>query len=86
MLVEAGLSPFESLKTATVNPAKFHSLSDSLGTIEEGKIADLVLLEANPLVDISNTKKINLVVLNGRLFDRKALDKILADVENAAKN
>lgn len=86
LLVKAGLSPFESLKTATLNPAKFHNLSDSLGTIERGKIADLVLLDANPLEDIGNTKKINSVVLNGRLFDRKTLDKLLTDVENAAKN
>ena len=55
-----------------------------LGTIEKGKLADLVLLDANPLADISNTRKINTVVLNGRLLNRKTLDKMLADVEAAA--
>lgn len=83
-LVEAGLSPAEALQSATVNPAKFFGKEKELGTIEKGKLANLVLLDANPLENISNTKKINAVVLNGRLFDRNALDKMLADVENAA--
>jgi imidazolonepropionase-like amidohydrolase len=55
---QAGLSPLEALRTATVNPAKFFSMLDSMGTIEQGKVADLVLLEANPLEDIRNTQKI----------------------------
>lgn len=86
LLVEAGLSRLEALRAATINPAKILGKQNLFGTIEAGKIADLVLLDANPLEDISNTKKINLVVLNGRLFDRKALDKMLAEVENAAQN
>ena len=85
MLVEAGLTPMHALQAATFNAAKFFNKSDSLGTIEKGKLADLILLDANPLDNIGNTKKINAVVLNGRLFDRNALDKLLADVENAAK-
>ncbi|MCA1622904.1 MAG: amidohydrolase family protein [Acidobacteria bacterium] len=56
-----------------------------LGTIEKGKLADLILLDANPLADISNTRKINSVVANGKLLDRKTLDKMLADVEATAK-
>lgn len=57
LMVEAGLSPFEALETATINPAKFLHLDKELGSVEKGKIADLVLLNANPLEDISNTKK-----------------------------
>ncbi len=84
LLVQAGLTPLEALQTATINPAKFFGKEKVLGTIEKGKLADLVLLDANPLEDIDNTRKINAVVLNGHLLDRAALDKLLADVEAAA--
>jgi imidazolonepropionase-like amidohydrolase len=57
----------------------------SFGSVEPGKIADLVLLSANPLEDIGNTRKISVVVANGRLFDRAALDQALKSVEAAAK-
>ena len=83
--VEAGFTPMESLQTATSNPAKFLGMEASFGSVEPGKIADLVLLSANPLRDIRNTQKITAVVANGRLFDRVALDEILASVEAAAK-
>ncbi len=85
LLVIAGLTPVEALRSATLNPAKFLGMDKTLGTIEVGKFADLVLLDANPLEDIRNTQKIKAVVSNGRLFDRKALDKLLADAEGAAK-
>ncbi len=85
IFVQAGLSPFEALKTATVNPAKFMRREKDLGTIEKGKLADLVLLDANPLLNISNTRKINAVIMNGRYLSREFLDKMLADVEAAAK-
>ena len=85
LFVIAGLTPAEALRTATLNPAKFSGLEKTLGTIEVGKIADLVLLDANPLEDIRNTQRIKAVVANGRLFDRKALDKLLADAEGAAR-
>jgi hypothetical protein len=81
LMVIGGLTPSESLRTATLNPAKFLGLEKTLGTIEPGKIADLVLLDADPLADIRNTQKINAVITNGRLFDRKALNDMLARVE-----
>ena len=80
-MVKAGLSPMVTLQTATLNPARFLGLDKSLGTVEKGKLADLVLLEANPLIDIRNTKRIAAVVANGRLFDRPALDRMLREVE-----
>jgi imidazolonepropionase-like amidohydrolase len=83
--VEAGFTPMESLQTATSNPAKFLGMLATLGSVESGKIADLVLLNANPLEDIHNTRKISAVVARGRLFDRAALDEILTQVELAAK-
>ena len=56
-------------------------MSDSQGTVEPGKLADLVLLEANPLEDISNTQRIRAVVADGRLYRRADLDRLLAEVE-----
>ncbi|HEY9405325.1 MAG TPA: amidohydrolase family protein, partial [Pyrinomonadaceae bacterium] len=58
LLVQAGLTPMEALQTATRNPAKFMGRSDMIGTVEKGKIADLVLLDASPLENIGNTQKI----------------------------
>lgn len=83
--VEAGFSPMESLQTATSNPAKFLNQENDFGTIAPGKAADVVLLAANPLDDIHNTRKIIAVIANGRLFDRKTLDAMLIQVEQAAK-
>ncbi|HET7203786.1 MAG TPA: amidohydrolase family protein [Steroidobacteraceae bacterium] len=80
-LVEAGLTPLETLQTATINPARVLGMSDSLGTVEPGKLADLVLLDANPLEDISNTQRIRAVVADGRLYRRADLDRLLAEVE-----
>ena len=77
-LVEAGLSPLEALRTATLNPARVLEMADSLGAIEPGKLADLVLLDANPLDDIRNTQKIRAVVADGRLYRRADLDRLLA--------
>jgi imidazolonepropionase-like amidohydrolase len=68
LLVEAGFTPMEALQSATVKPAKFLGKLDSLGTIEIGKIADLVLLDANPLENISHTRKINSVIIGGNLI------------------
>jgi imidazolonepropionase-like amidohydrolase len=84
--VEAGFSPMEALQTATSNPAKFFGTESTSGSIAPGKVADLVLLRANPLDDIHNTQKIDAVIANGRLFDRAALDRLLAQVEASAKH
>jgi imidazolonepropionase-like amidohydrolase len=59
-------------------------MEDQTGTVEKGKLADLVLLSANPLEDIANTQKIAAVILNGRYFYRAELDKMLGRVETAA--
>jgi imidazolonepropionase-like amidohydrolase len=83
--VEAGFMPMRSLQTATSNPAQFLGMENSYGSVEPGKVADLVLLNANPLDDIHNTQKISAVVANGRFFDRVALDQMFRQVEAAAK-
>jgi imidazolonepropionase-like amidohydrolase len=79
LLVDAGFTPSEALRAATLNPALFLGLSGSLGTIDAGKIADLLLLDANPLQDIHNTKRIAAVILEGRYLDRLALDRMLRE-------
>lgn len=81
LFVEAGLTPLEALQTATLNPAKFSGQVDSLGTVEAGKIADLLLLEANPLEDIRNTAKIAGVVVGGRFLPEESLQAMLAELE-----
>jgi imidazolonepropionase-like amidohydrolase len=83
--VAAGFTPMEALQTATLNPAKFLGMDDRLGTIEKGKLADMVLLDANPLDDIRNTQKIAAVIVNGRYLSRVDLDQMLAGVEEAAR-
>jgi imidazolonepropionase-like amidohydrolase len=81
LLVEAGMTPMQALQTATVNPAKFLGKSKTHGTIEKGKIADLVLLEADPLENIKNTQRIDAVVVNGKYLPRETLQKTITDVE-----
>ncbi|MBV8052825.1 MAG: amidohydrolase family protein, partial [Acidobacteriaceae bacterium] len=84
IFVQAGFTPMEALQTATRNPAEFLGRLSEMGTVEEGKVADLVLLDANPLDDIHNTRKIHAVVLAGRYFSRGDLDEMLHQVGLAA--
>jgi hypothetical protein len=83
-LVKAGLTPADALRAATLDTVKFLGLQDSLGSVEAGNFADLVLLDANPLEDIRNTQKITGVFMRGRYFDRQALDGLLQKVESKA--
>jgi imidazolonepropionase-like amidohydrolase len=84
--VEAGFTPMEALQTATSNPAKFFGTESTQGSIAKGKLADLVLLDADPLADIHNTRKIAAVIANGHLYDRPALDALLKAAESGAQN
>jgi imidazolonepropionase-like amidohydrolase len=74
LVKEGGLTPFEALQAATRNPPHFFNLQNEIGTIEAGKLADLVLLTANPLENISNTKKIDSVILNGKYISQPNLE------------
>jgi hypothetical protein len=85
LLVRSGLTPIEALRSATYNPAEFLGALDSLGTITQGKVADLVLLDADPLADIRNTRRISLVIANGRVFDTAARAQLLKRVESVLK-
>jgi imidazolonepropionase-like amidohydrolase len=82
--VEAGFTPMDALATATSNPAKFFG-KDDMGAVAPGNVADVVVLEENPLKDIRNVDKISAVVADGRYYDRTHLDGMLAGVEKAAK-
>lgn len=85
-MVAAGLSPMDALRAATYKPAEFLGLLDSLGTVEKGKLAELVLLDANPLSDIANTSRISMVFTGGRVYRRSALDALLNAAEASAKD
>jgi imidazolonepropionase-like amidohydrolase len=80
-LVAAGLSPFDALRTGTVNPAVFFAAEVDAGTIEVGKIADLVLLDQNPFEDIKNIRRVHGTMLRGRWVNRPEIDAILARAE-----
>jgi imidazolonepropionase-like amidohydrolase len=83
LLARGGMSPFEILKSATLEPARYFGMLDSAGTIGSGKLADLVLLDANPLQDIRNTRRISAVVANGRVFAGEERERLLR-VTNAS--
>jgi imidazolonepropionase-like amidohydrolase len=80
-IVAAGLTPYEALRTGTVNPAEFFGQEHVFGTVEIGREADLLLLDANPLEDIGNARRIHGVILRGRWLSRQELDDILAGLE-----
>ena len=83
VMVDVGLSPYDTLRTSTYNPAMYLNKLDEFGTVETGKRADLVLLNANPLEDITNTRQITGVMVRGRWYTRTDLDVILEKVANA---
>ena len=73
-MVQGGIPTLEAIRIGTLNAAIFMGKEREIGSVEEGKLADLVLLSADPLVDISNTQKIEMVIKGGRIIDRRALD------------
>jgi len=86
LMVESGLTPLAALQAATINPAKFMGRSSESGTVETGKIANLVLLRGDPLADIHNTAQIQGVWLGGKYFDEGALAQMLETAKQAAKH
>jgi hypothetical protein len=83
-LVSAGFTPLEALQSVTLDAAQFLGRGDEFGTVANGKAADFVLLDANPLDDIRNTQKIRAVVFQGKYLDRAALDALLAHAKDSA--
>ena len=78
-----GMPPGEAIERATRIPAEFMGIADSIGTIQKGKVADLVLLNANPLSDIRHTTQVAVVISGGKVYDRTGIERILADVLRA---
>jgi len=82
--VAAGFTPLEALQTATLNPAKFYNKLSDYGTVQPGRIADLVLLEANPLEDIANTRKIAAVIHDGQYLSQQDLTQLRTKLRQLA--
>lgn len=75
--VRGGFTPMQALRAATIVPAQHLGFDHDLGSLEVGKLADLVIMDANPLVDIGNTDEIDMVMLNGRLYDADTMNEIV---------
>ena len=83
-LVRAGLAPSAALRSATIDAARFSGKAKDYGSIEAGKVGDMILLEADPLTDIRNTARVAGVFFNGQYLGRAALDELLAFAEEQA--
>jgi imidazolonepropionase-like amidohydrolase len=84
LMVSGGMSPAAALQTATVNPARYFGLDGKAGSVAPGHWADVVLLDGDPLVDITNLRQVRAVILRGQLLEKEDLDKLRADVRVAA--
>ncbi|MEL7370527.1 MAG: amidohydrolase family protein [Myxococcota bacterium] len=82
MFAQGGMTPLEALRSATLSPAKTLGMADQIGSIEAGKLADLVVLDKNPLQNIRNTDSVRMVMLNGRLYDAATMDQIGNDIDD----
>lgn len=78
MLAQGGMTPLEAIRSATINGAEHLGISKELGSIEAGKLADLVIMDANPLTDIRNSEKIRYVMINGRVYDAETMNETVS--------
>ncbi|HJU74255.1 MAG TPA: amidohydrolase family protein [Gemmatimonadaceae bacterium] len=84
LFVQAGLTPLAALRSATVEPARYFMATDSLGRIAAGHVADMVLLDGDPIADIRNTRRIHAVLADGRVYDASTRAALIANVKRAA--
>jgi hypothetical protein len=83
-MVRGGMTPMAALQTATINPARYFGLQEKAGAVAAGQRADLVLLDDNPLAEITNVRRIRAVIVAGRFLDRRELDELMAEARRAA--
>jgi adenine deaminase len=76
MLAQGGMSPLQALRCATINGANYLGMDKEIGSLEPGKLADMVVLDDNPLEDIRNTESVRYVIVNGRLYDAESMNEI----------
>ena len=76
MMAQGGMTNMEALKTATINAAEYIGAGNDIGSLKQGKLADLIVLSENPLDDIENTQTVEMVMVNGRLYDANTMDEI----------
>ncbi|WP_245612818.1 amidohydrolase family protein [Rheinheimera texasensis] len=76
MFAQGGMSPLQALKTATINPAKTFGMDHQLGSVEAGKLADLIVIDGNPLADIRQSDRVQYTMVNGRLFDAESMHEL----------
>ena len=81
MFAQGGMSNMEVLKTATINPATTFGMEQQLGSIKEGKLADLIVIDGDPLADIRVTDKVTYTMVNGKLFDAETMNELNGDKE-----
>ena len=84
-MVQSGMTPLAAVQTATLNPARYLGREQTDGSLAPGKVANLVLLDANPLSDISNVRRVWAVAVRGRLLERPELDQMLIQAKLAAQ-
>lgn len=78
MLAQGGMSPLQAIRAATINGASYLGMDKEIGSLEVGKLADLVIMDANPLEDIRNSEKIKYVMINGRLYDSMTMNELIS--------
>lgn len=76
MFAQGGMSPLQALKTATINPAKTFGMDHQLGSVEAGKLADLIVIDGDPLADIRQSDRVQYTMVNGRLFDAATMNEL----------
>jgi imidazolonepropionase-like amidohydrolase/Tol biopolymer transport system component len=78
MLAQGGMSPLQAIRAATINGASYLGMEKEIGSLEVGKLADLLVMDANPLEDIRNSEKIKYVMINGRLYDSMTMNELIS--------